>query len=80
MYRGWEKAAESAGWRRNKQECRVRPGDQTGPQGNCCNLVLLPCASNCNASVARGLGLGDTSVTLTLDPAQVGATGSDPLS
>lgn len=41
VYRGWEKAAESAGQRWNKQECRVKPGEQTGPQGNCSDLVLL---------------------------------------
>lgn len=36
--------------------------------------------SKCNTSVPRGLVLGDTSVMLTLDPAQVETAGSDPSS
>lgn len=79
VYRGWEKAAESAGQRWNMQECRVQPRKQRGSLGNCCNLVLLSVTQS-EQWCAQGLVLGDTSAMLTVGPPQVETSGSGPSS
>lgn len=78
-----QRAGKGSRVSRMEMEQAGMQGGTRGTKRSSGKLLQLSSAfrdSRCNTSVPRGLVLGDTSVMLTLDPAQVETAGSDPSS